>query len=103
MRGAQEKLQEIVEELQGLGGEEGDEAAGLVRAAAALLREAQSHKKLAEAADLARAVLHFAEWQSEDYITDPDTRQIIGRTLWLEVSDHVRRLTHQTPPPPCIG
>ena len=86
MNDVQERLQEIAEELQGLSGDVVDEASGLLEDAAEVLREAQSHRTLTEATDLARAVLDFAEWQSEDYITDLDTRQIIGHTLWLEVS-----------------
>ena len=97
MTDEQESLGHIAEELEGMEGSP-EEVAALVREALEVIRGVQSAPRVSEASDLARAVLDFAEWQSEDYIACPDTRQIIGRTLWLEVSDHVRRITHSTPP-----
>jgi hypothetical protein len=54
---------------------------------------------------LAQAVLAFAEWQWGCYDSDASSpaRRSIGRALWFEVSEHVRRITGQTPPAPSFG
>lgn len=57
-----------------------------------------------DAEDLARAVANFAEWQFQGYEGwQEDARQDVGRQLWYEVSDLVRRATGDTPTSPSFG
>ena len=56
--------------------------------------------------DLAKAVYDFADWQQVGYTTDQAEskhRKIIGRALWLEVSDRVREVLGKEPPSPSFG
>lgn len=49
---------------------------------------------------LAKSVLDFAMWQDSGYCNSTETKNSISRRLWLEVAEHVHRITETTPPAP---
>jgi hypothetical protein len=54
--------------------------------------------------DLAVAVRDFAEWQHGGYEDwNPDTRNMIAKQLWYEVSDRVCAIIGSVPEAPSFG
>ena len=57
-----------------------------------LISSSNLEKELARAKDLANAIVEFAEWQNTQY-EDGETKEVVSRALWGEVSDYAREAT----------
>ena len=58
----------------------------------ALISSPSLEKELARAKDLARAIVEFADWQNMEY-EDGETKEVVSRALWGEVSDYAKEAT----------
>ena len=57
-----------------------------------LISSPNLEKELAKAKDLANAIVEFADWQNTEY-EDGETKEVVSRALWGEVSDYAREAT----------
>lgn len=90
------RVKELILELDGLSS---DEIEGVARELADIsLNIIQTNN---QAESLAKAVLAFADWQSQCYKGEEGTQRLVGQSLWHEVSDCVYAITGTVPSNPC--
>ena len=90
------RLKELLRELKDL---TGDELRPVTLEIMDIALDAVNGSRMA--LDLANAVASFADWQNSSYGRGDESRDpVVGRLLWLEVSDRVHSLTGTKPAAP---